>query len=148
MTAKEEQYFWNAFASDDGVRLKIDIKAINPNFRKMLYEQKRGKPIGVLSDLVKCVREKYHREFILKGISRLCSFYLSGEDYGREKEYRLLYRVWDGFGPQPKGTAKSSYIELPIGAMSECGYQLDIAEVHAIRKPNMPNSYKFSQRKV
>lgn len=148
LTDEQEQYFCSTFATSDGVRLRIDITATNPNFRKMRYEQKSGHPIGVLNDLVKCAREHHNRELILKGISRLCSFYLSGKDYGIENEYRALYRVWEGFGPQPIGTGEKSYIELLLGTMSECGYQLDITEVHSITKPNMPSSYVFSSRKT
>lgn len=148
LTQEQEEYFWRNFATCDGVRLKIDITASNPNFRKIHYEQNKGKPIQLLSELTKYIREKYSREFILKGISRLCSFYLSGRDYGIENEYRMLYRVWEGFGPQPKNDGAYSYIELPLNAMSECGYQLKIVEVHATDKPNMPDGYVFSKREA
>ena len=148
LTNEQEQYFWRTFATSDGVRLRIDILAKNPNFRKMRYEQKKGCPIGLLNDLVSCVRDNHNREFILNGISRLCSFYLSGKDYGIENEYRMLHRVWDGFGPQPVGIGENSYIELPLGTMTQCGYKLDITEVHSVTKPTMPASYVFSQRKV
>lgn len=148
LTEKQEKYFWSTFAACDGVRLKIEITASNPNFRKLQYEQTEGEPIKLLSDLANCVREKYNREFILKGISRLCSFYLSGNDYGIENEYRALYRVWEGFGPQPINSGSNSYIELPLDAMSECGYQLKIVEVHANEKPRMPDSYFFSKREA
>jgi hypothetical protein len=124
LTEKQEEYFWSNFAACDGVRLKIEITASNPNFRKLQYEQTEGKPIKLLADLTSCVRKKYNREFILKGISRLCSFYLSGKDYGIENEYRALYRVWEGFGPQPINNGLNSYIELPLDAMSECGYPM------------------------
>jgi hypothetical protein len=146
VTKEEEEWFWSHFASCDGVRLKIEITASNPNFRKMKYEQKKGEPISLLSKLTNHIRNKYGREFVLKGISRLCSFYLSGIDYGIENEYRALYRVWEGFGPQPKTNGTQSYIELPLGAMSECGYKLTITEVHSNEKPNMPTSYVFSKR--
>ncbi|HWR31759.1 MAG TPA: hypothetical protein VN631_18230 [Negativicutes bacterium] len=146
LTEEQEEYFWRNFAACDGVRLKIEITAANPNFRKMRYEQTTGKPICLLSNLTRCIRAKYSREFILKGISRLCSFYLSGKDYGIENEYRALYRVWEGFGPQPKTDGALSYIELPLNSMSECGYQLTISEVHAKEQPKMPSSYIFSKR--
>lgn len=146
LSTKQEEYFWKTFASCDGVRLKLEITASNPDFRKMRYEQVEGKPIPVLSKLISCVREKHSREFIIKGISRLCAFYLSGKDYGRENEYRALYRVWEGFGPQAKEDGARSYIELPLKTMSDCGYKLTITEVHAIEKPNMPDCYRFSKR--
>lgn len=148
ITKEQEEYFWRNFASCDGVRLKIEIKASNPNFRKIHYEQTKEKPIPLLAELTKHVRDKYNREFILKGISRLCSFYLSG-GYGIENEYRALYRVWEGFvGPQPKNHGAKNYIELPLGTMSECGYSLNIIEVQSGEKPNMPTSYIFTKRAV
>lgn len=148
LTQDQEEYFWRNFAACDGVRLKIEITASNPNFRKLHYEQVKGKPIPLLSELTKCIREKHNREFILKGISRLCSFYLSGKDYGIENEYRALYRVWEGFGPQPKNYGAYSYIELPLNEMSECGYQLKIVEYHAFKQADMaiPSSVNFSMR--
>lgn|GEM_PF-1103930 len=146
LTKKQEEWFWSKFAVCDGVRLRIEITASNPNFRKMRYEQAEGQPISLLSNLISRIRKDYGREFILKGISRLCSFYLSGKDYGIENEYRALYRVWEGFGPQPKTEGSNSFIELPLGVMSECGYKLTITEVHSNEKPNMPTSYLFSKR--
>ena len=148
LTKNQEEYFWRNFAACDGVRLKIEITASNPNFRKIQYEQTKGKPIPLLSELTECIRRNYKLEFILKGISRLCAFYLSGKDYGIENEYRALYRVWEGFGPQQKNDGAHSYIELPLNEMSECGYRLNIVEVHAKMKPDMPNSYEFSKREA
>lgn len=94
LSASQEEHFWRNFAACDGVRLTIEVVASNPNFRKIRYEQRKGKPIKVLSELTSCIRDKHGREFILKGISRLCSFYLSGKDYGIENEYRALHRTW------------------------------------------------------
>lgn len=148
LSTSQEEYFWRNFSACDGVRLKIEVAASEPNFRKIRYEQHKGKPIKVLEELMSCIREKHNREFILKGISRLCSFYLSGQDYGIENEYRLIHRVWDGLGPQPKNDGANSYIELPLNAMSDCGYQLMIKEVHANSRPNMPSSYVFSKREA
>lgn len=143
---EEQEVLWNRFAPIDGVRLKIDIEASNPNFRKIRYEQKAGEPIELLTDLVNCIRDNHNREFILKGISRLCSFYLSGDEYGDEFEYRSLYRSWEGFGPQPKGDGVYSYIELPLNCMSEAGFKLTITEVYANDRPNMPEKYTFTKR--
>lgn len=146
LTPEREKYLWTTFATHDGVRLKLKITASNPNFRRIKYEVKPGEPIPLISDLVSTIRKKYGREFILKGISRLCSFYLSGQDYGIENELRALHRTWDGFGPQPVGQGPHSYIELPIGTMSECGYQIDVLEVQSRNRPSMPNSFNFSSR--
>lgn len=47
LTTDQEQYFWRNFASCDGVRLKIEVTAVNPNFRRLRYEHKSGQPIPV-----------------------------------------------------------------------------------------------------
>lgn len=148
LTIDQEEWFWSNFSACDGVRLKFNITASNQNFRKLRYEQSEGTPIPLLSELSRCIREKYSRDFILKGISRLCSFYLSGKDYGIENEYRALYRVWEGSDPQPKNSGAHSYIELPLNELSVCGYKLEITEVHAVEPPRMPSKYIFSKRQV
>lgn len=146
LTKKIEEYFWRNFAQCDGVRLTINIVASNPNLRKIRYEYKSGQPIALLSELTELVKTKYKRSFILKGISRLCSFYLSGKDYGIENELRLLYRSWDGFGPQPVMEQPYPYIVLPLGSMSEAGYKIEVVETQAIERLNIPSSCKFTRR--
>lgn len=146
LSVEQEAYFWSTFASCNGARLKIEVKASNPNFRKMLYEAKKGEPIPLLSELIACVRNGYGREFILKGISRLCSFYLSGADYGKENEYRALYRSWDGFGPEISGAGADSYIELRLNEMSESGYLLRVTDVCANEPLNISAEYTFTRR--
>lgn len=148
LTPVREEYLWRTFATHDGVRLKLNITATNPNFRRIKYEAKANTPIPLISDLVNIVRQNHSREFILKGVSRLCSFYLSGHDYGIENELRMLHRTWEGSGPQPIGHGPGSYIELPIGAMSECGYRIDVLEVQSRTRPSMPSSFIFSSRKA
>jgi hypothetical protein len=147
LTPEREEHLWRNFASCDGVRLKLKVAASNQNFRRIKYEGKSGAPIPLIFDLASVIRNKHGREFILKGISRICSFYLSGEDYGIENEVRALYRVWDGSGPQPIGSGPCSYLELPLGVMSDSGYRIDVLEVQSRVKPTMPESFSFSQRK-
>ncbi|WP_337047375.1 hypothetical protein [Serratia liquefaciens] len=146
ISQNDEEYFWSTFASCDGVRLKFDIQATNPDFRKVRYEESAGEPLEIIQELTETIRNTYGLEFILKGISRLCSFYLSGADYGMEKEYRLLYRTWEGQDPQPKGTGPYSYIEIPLNKMTECGHHLSISEVQANTEIKMPSRYVFSKR--
>lgn len=146
LSPDDEEYFWRNFAASDGVRLTIKITAKNPNFRKIIYEPKPGTPIPLLQDLISTVRQNHGREFILQGISRLCAFYLCGQSYSREKEYRVLFKTWPGFGQQPVGTGATSYVEIPLNQMTACGYEFLITEVHASTRPNMPKDYTFSQR--
>lgn len=145
LSSEQEEYFWSAFGACDGVRLTIDIQASNSNFRKIHYEIKNGEPIPLLYELTELIRKNYGLEFVLKGISRLCSFYLSG-DYSSENEYRTLHRTWEGGEIQPKGEGSNSFIEIPLNQMSKCGYKFKITEVHANEKIDMPASYLFSKR--
>lgn len=142
----EQRYFWQTFASGGGARLRMRVVASNPNFRRIRYETKRGTPIPILADLSASLKGEFGREFILSGISRLCSFYLSGEDYEREQEYRMLYRVWEGFGPQPVGAGANSYVEVPLGVMSDCGYEVHVVDVCAESRPSMPADITFVRR--
>lgn len=142
----DEECFWRNFAASDGVRLTINITANNPNFRKIVYEPKPGVPIPLLTDLISILRYKHSREFVLQGISRLCSFYLCGQSYSREKEYRALFKTWPGIGPQPVGKGSSSHLEIPLNQMTDSGYEFHITEVHASTQPSMPSNYTFSQR--
>lgn len=148
ITNEQEEYFWRNFASSDGVRLEIKITALNHNFRKLRYEESKSSPIKLISELIDCTRINYNREFILKGISRLCSFYLCGKDYGIENEYRILHRAWEDSGPQPIGSGAGSYIEVPLNKMSDFGYKLEVTEVHSVEKPDMTSEYLFSKRQI
>jgi hypothetical protein len=142
----EQRYFWQNFAPDGGVRLRLRVIASNPDFRRIRYEAKRGKPIPLLAELSAQLRSEFGREFVLSGISRLCSFYLSGADYGREQECRMLYRTWDRSGPQAVGSGPASFVELRLGAMSECGYEIHALEVCSDSRPEMPDDVVFVRR--
>lgn len=145
ITADQEEYFWRTFASVDGVRIKIQIQASNPNFRKMQCADETGQPIKILSDLTNLIKTKYDRDFILKGMSRLCAFYLS-KDYDIENEFRILHRYWEGLGPKPKNDGTYDYIEIPLGSMSEIGYQLEITEVQSNETLSIPDKYSVMPR--
>ena len=146
MDSAREEHMWRTFAGSDGVRLKFRIIAKNHNFRRIKYEAIPGIPIPILDDLVRTVKANHGLEFVMKGISRLCAFYLCGQDYGIEKELRILHRVWGNQAPQPFGSGSAAYLEIPLGAMSEVGYQLEVLEVQASTKPAMPDKYHFSMR--
>lgn len=145
VSKKQEEYFWNVFAKGCGVRLKFEIKAKNPDFRKIVYESSRSKPIEVLSELTNTIRTSYNREFILKGISRLCAFYLA-ESLEIENEFRMLYRVWDEDGPQPSSDGAYKYIELPLNKMSKIGFQLNITEIQSDQTLSIPPKYSVVKR--
>ncbi|WP_298150288.1 hypothetical protein [Flavobacterium sp.] len=147
LTTEQEEYFWRTFASADGVRLKLEVTASNPNFRRMVYESYKGKPIPLLSDLTNVIRTSYSREFVLSGISRLCAFFLSNE-FDIENEYRALYRYWDGFGTLPKYDGKYQYVGLPLDVMTDTGYQIIISEIQTNETLNIPSKYIVTKRNI
>ena len=145
LTTEQEEYFWRTFAPVDGVRLKLEVTASNPNFRKMVYEETKGNPLSLLNELTKVVRESYGREFVLSGISRLCAFYLA-KDFDVENEYRALYRYWEGFGPSPKSDGKYQYVGLPLNSMNDTGYQIRVNEIQTNESLNIPSLYVVTPR--
>jgi len=145
LTDEQESYFWRTFAPFDGVRLKLRIEASNPNFRPMVYENKKGQPINILSDLVREIRNKHNREFVLSGISRLCAFYLA-KDFDVEKEYRILFRDWDDGSVKPKTDREVSFIEVPLGAMGPTGYKIEVLEVQSNEALSIPSKYPVQPR--
>jgi hypothetical protein len=147
VTDEQEDYFWRTFATSDGVRLELEIVAQNPDFRKVFYEQFQGEPIQLLNDMVTTINKKYNVKFILGGISRMCAFYLDGEDFDIENEYRMLYKVWPDFRQQPVTSGGESFVEIPLGgAIADCGYGITVTEVQALDCPSMPAGYNFSKR--
>lgn len=146
LTPAQEETFWQDFAGGNGVRLKIEIQTVGPNFRKIYYEERAGEPIPLLSELTSCISKRYGRRFTLKGLSTLCAFYLSGESFGHEQELRAFHSSRSG--GEVKGEGAASYIELPLVDEYTCGYKLKVVEVHAMSRPNMPDHYAFSKRKA
>ena len=148
LTLDQEQYFWKTFASTEGVRLKLRVKAKNPNFRKMVYEKTKGKPLDLLYDLTQCIKSKYKRNFVLSGISRLCAFYLA-KDFDIENEYRVLYRAWVENDPNLKEDKGYKYTRVPLGLMNNVGYQFDIKEIQTDNKNLIiPSQYNVVPRDI
>jgi hypothetical protein len=148
LSEEEQKYFWNEFGSGNGVRLKIQVTARNPDFRKIHYEKNEGKPIALLDDLNKCIQKSCARSYSLQGVSRLCAFYLPGKKYKREKEYRALFKVFDDVsGPDVKSENGITFIEAPLNEdQQKTGYKFEVIEVCANDRPNMPDSYTFAKR--
>lgn len=148
LSEDEQKYFWNEFGNGDGVRLKIQVTARNPNFRKIHYEKNEGKPIALLGELNKCIQAGCGRRYLLQGVSRLCAFYLPGKKYKRENEYRALFKVFnDVVGPDIKSENGISFIEVPLNEdHQKTGYKFEVVEVCANDRPNMPDSYVFAKR--
>lgn len=145
LTIEQEEYFWRTFAPVDGVRLKLEVTASNPNFRKMTYEKTKGNPLSLLNDLTNVVRELDGREFVLSGISRLCAFYLA-KDFDVENEYRALYRYWEGYGPSPESDGNYQYVGLPLDSMNGTGYQIRVKEIQTDEKLKIPSQYVVTPR--
>ncbi len=146
LSSEDEEYFWRNFGRTDGVRLTFEVRAENPNFRKIVYEPSLRAPIPLLFELASTIRQRHKREFILGGISRLCAFYLCGKKWAHEQEYRALFKSWPDGETQPNGSGPNSYIEVPLNQMTDVGYEFRVVEVHAHYRPNIPNCYPFSKR--
>ena len=145
VSKKQEKYFWNCFAGTNGVRFKFIINASDPDFRKIVYEKIKGKPIKVLNDLIITILN-YNMQFYLSGISRLCSFYLS-EKYDIENEYRMLYRYWKGPNNlTQKNDGKYNYVEIPINQKNASGFCLKIIEIQTNAKINITSNYSVIKR--
>lgn len=142
----QQEPLWRRFSGRDGVRLTLEVEASNPDFRPMRYEAKRGRPIALLADLSEELMARHGKHFMLSGISRMCAFYLPEAGYAAEKESRILFKTWDGIGPQPIGTGSSAYVELPLGTMSEAGYRLDVVNVCSSQQIPLPSGVNFSPR--
>ena len=147
LTGDQEEYFWKTFAAIDGVRLTLKVTASNPNFRKMIYEKTKNKPIKLLSELCQKIKVEYGRTFILSGVSRLCAFYLAKE-FDCENEYRALYKSWSEFGPRPQTDGQTKYISIPLGLMSETGYKIEVCEIQTSGSLDIPCQYVVVQRGV
>jgi len=139
---QEEKYLKNEFSSFEGVRLKLKITATNKNFRKIVYEPSKGKPLPLLNEISTLVETKLKRKFILKGISRLCAFYLSNS-FKLESEYRILFKYQEECGVCIKNDSTYNYIELPLGTMSSTGYMIEVLEVQTNEKLNISDNYNL-----
>ena len=126
----QENYFWNTFAGYNGARFRFRVRAQNPNFRKIYYEDKTGNPIPLLNDISKMLAIDYNRVFFLEGMSRICSYYLT-KKYKIELEYRMLYKKFDGFGPNVMNDGDYDYIDQKFGVTTEAGYMLELLEVQS-----------------
>lgn len=146
INSEQEEYFWNTFAGSNGARFKFKITAQNPNFRKVIYENKPGTPISLLKNISDKVAE-FNRVFFLKGMSRLCSFYLA-KSYDIESEQRMLFKKYNGFGPDIKHDSNSGfeYIDQKIGVISEAGYLVELLEVQSNSRFKMPPGVKLHRR--
>ena len=145
LTENQESYFWRTFASFDGVRLKLNIKASNPNFRKMVYENTKDQPIALLHDLVQKIRDEHKREFVICGISKLCAFYLS-KGFDVENEYRVLFRNWADENVKLQSDNGFSYVETPLSSVSLAGYEIDVIEVQSNEVLKIPSQYEVESK--
>jgi hypothetical protein len=139
----EEHSFWQSFGP---VRLRLTIAAQNPDFRRVYYEVTPGEPIPVLRAMAERIWKDYGRQWILGGVSRICSYYLAESRFGWEKEMRMLSRVWDGCPVQPTGTGPASYVELVLGEISPFGFKLSVTEVCSEERLNVPEGVQFVRR--
>lgn len=141
----EERYFWREFGKGAGARLTIKVTSKNPDFRKIVYGGNDRKPIPVLRELSEVIFAKYHRHFILSGISRLCAFYLPAV-FRKEYERRAVYRVWAESGVSASSDGSHEYLQIPFGKMHDTGFQLDLVEIQTDDDVSVPPGVHLSRR--
>lgn len=145
ITETEENYFWETFASPQGVRIKFKIKAKRDDFREIYYGTEKISNNDLLKELIDCAA-KYNKKFIFVGISKMCAFYLGKNEYGKEKEYRLLVKTFNNFPPIQNLNGEYSYIEIPLNKENETGYFMEILEICTDEQLNIPKGIKCIQR--
>jgi hypothetical protein len=129
--ADSERTLWTNFGHSGGARLKLRVSARNPDFRRIYYPGTQP-AIPLLRDLTALVEHTYRRRFILRGVSRLCAFYLPSE-YGIENEKRVLFKKWDGIGPDVHSDGTWTYIDIPLGVDGPSGYKIELLEIQSDR---------------
>ena len=142
---KNEEVLWRRFASNGGVRLGLNVVAENPDFRRMVYEKQKGKPLDLLSELSKMTQEKYGIKFLFEGLSRLCAFYLP-MDYDDEFEVRMLYKYNNGQGVSILNDGSSTFVEAMLGDYGCIGYKVDIEEITTDAKLCIPEGINVVKR--
>lgn len=145
LTKTEENYFWQTFSSPQGVRIRFRIKAKQADFRKIYYAPSKISNNDLIKNLIDCVA-KYNKKFVFPGISKMCSFYLNQAEYGKEKEYRLLYKTFDNFSPIPILNGDYPYIEIPLNKENDTGYFIEILEICTDEQIDIPSSIKCIKR--
>lgn len=122
----EAENCWKVYGRGEPVRLRLSITSTRSDFRRIYYANQSNDLIPILKDISELVENEFHRTFILKGISRLCCFYLPSE-LKIENEYRVLHKYREN-GPVPNVDENGKYIELNLGAET-IGYKLDLIEI-------------------
>ena len=144
LSPDDEGDMWYQFAPKDkeGVRLELEITAHAEDFRKVVYSDNENDKTAVVSEIAELLKSKYNKHFFMKGLSRMCCFYLRN-DLSHETEYRLLYRNrWDGSEDR-----KKEFLELPIGKMSDkYGYKIEVLSVCSSSPLACEYPCKFIQR--
>ncbi|MFW1030998.1 hypothetical protein ACEWA3_23150 [Vibrio parahaemolyticus] len=132
---------WSYFAGQHGVCLKFRVTASNTNFREMYYEENTDNRMSLLSDIIRLIDEQYQLNFVLRGISRLSSFYLSG--FSEENEFRILHRTWDEDTLEPTQYKEHDYLEIPIDGQKAYGFCLELLGIYSYSPLASENSYPF-----
>lgn len=135
----KEDYFWRTFSNGEGVRLKIDVTAQSPNFRRVFYKNNGDSVLQLYSEISNYL-DGYGLKFVFGGISRYSAFYLPSE-LAKEEEYRALYQCWPNAKCQPKSDGKYSYIEVPLGIMGDAGFKFEITEIQTDEELGITGQY-------
>ena len=89
LSEEEEEYFWDCFAGEDGVRLKFRIESHGPNLRRMRYGDDITKYASFYRKLNELTKREFSKPFYYGDSAVVCALLLPSE-YHAEKETRLI----------------------------------------------------------
>ncbi|ELA6610894.1 hypothetical protein RDG71_004476 [Vibrio alginolyticus] len=134
-SVNDEDYMWNYFGDNhSGVKIVFKLKVIKrrADLRPVLYHSNSINPSTVIKSLSERILQECNRHFVLRGISRICAFYLPlGYQLEKEEETRLLVKSWgEGVAHDMiENDGEYSYIPLKIGVGENDFCEITISEV-------------------
>ena len=121
---------WSDFGdSGRGARLDFQVEAHIKDLRRVYYFSGNQ---CLLQSLLTRIRSEHNREFLLRGVSRICAFYLPPYYQGESETRLLIYRHAHDyeFGmPTRKDSDGHSYISLPVDAPNSKHYRIAITHI-------------------
>lgn len=92
-------YCWTNFSKGGhGVKLIFEINSISPDFRKIMYRERRTGFIPSIKNLNQYFLNKYNRHFLFTQTSKFGAFYINNS-LSVENEYRFLIKKYtDDYG--------------------------------------------------
>jgi hypothetical protein len=115
LSSTAEDYMWEYFAKETGVRLVFEVVNLNTDLRQVYYPQTSTRSdIPLLTDLIE-IAKKRNKFLIISRIATIGFFYLPHK-YCIEQEFRLLVKRETGkyFNLSFGSKAGFDYLEFPF----------------------------------